>query len=80
MTVLLDVARPPTLFDAALQETAVAAPEMPTLAASLESAWSEICAGRPVACPACAAPMVPVPGAGGLPLGGRCERCGSRLS
>ena len=80
MSLLLDIARPPTLFDAAVQEPAVPAAETSTLAASIQSAWSEISAGRPAACPVCAAPMVPVYGAGALPLGGRCDGCGTRFA
>jgi hypothetical protein len=82
MTLVLDIARPPTLFDAVPEaaEAQVAAPEAPTLATSIASAWSEIAVGQPVACPLCAGPMVPVFGAGALPLGGRCDSCGSRFS
>ena len=80
MSLVLDIVRPPTLFDAVVQEAAAAASETPTLAALIESAWSETSAGRPVACPVCAAPMVPVYGAGALPLGGRCDGCGTRFS
>jgi hypothetical protein len=80
MTLLLDIARPPTLFDAGAPEAGLTASEAPTLAASIESAWSGVSAGRPVACPVCAGPMLPVYGAGALPLGGRCDSCGSRFS
>ena len=85
MTLLLDIARPPTLFDAvAVEAPPVAdAPSDPgpaTLAELIDATWSELGSGRPAACPVCAEPMAPVYSAAALPVGGRCGGCGSRLA
>jgi hypothetical protein len=88
VSALLDMARPPTLFDATVVDTPAAEPPglaepavdaARTLASVIEGVWGELGAGRSVACPVCAEPMAPVYGARALPVGGRCGGCGTQL-
>jgi hypothetical protein len=65
------VTRAPALFDVPGGE--------PTLDDVLSCAWEELIAHRPAACPVCGEPMRPDYGAGGLPIGGSCDRCGATL-
>jgi hypothetical protein len=62
----------PTLFDTVGGE--------PTLDELLVGAWEGLTARRVVECPVCgASEMAPEYGVHALPIGGRCERCGSTL-
>ncbi|MFL5862377.1 MAG: hypothetical protein ACJ780_16655 [Solirubrobacteraceae bacterium] len=51
----------------------------PTLDAVVSGVWEELAAHKSVACPLCGHEMRPVYGAHALPIGGRCDDCGTRL-
>ena len=51
----------------------------PTLDALVSGVWEELAAHKSVACPLCRHEMRPEYGAHALPIGGRCEHCGTRL-
>jgi len=67
----LDTTRP-TLLDGVGGE--------PTLDELLVEVWEGLTTHRAASCPACRGQMQPEYGAHARPLGGRCVRCGSRLS
>jgi hypothetical protein len=52
----------------------------PTLDALVSGVWEGLAAHRSVACPVCVDQMEPAYGAHALPIGGRCQSCGTRLS
>jgi hypothetical protein len=52
----------------------------PTLDALVSGVWEGLAAHTSFACPACDEQMVPVYGAHALPIAGRCQSCGTRLS
>jgi hypothetical protein len=62
---------PHTLFDATGGE--------PVLDEVLVGMWEGLTAHRVVECPICSGEMAPVYGSHSLPIGGRCEDCGSTL-
>ena len=66
------LAAAPTLFDALGGE--------PTLDDAIASVWEGLTAHKIVECLVCGEPMKPEYGAHALPIGGRCESCGSTLS
>ena len=51
-----------------------------TLDASVSRLWEAITGHRTADCPICDGVMRPYYGAGALPAGGRCTRCGSVLT
>jgi hypothetical protein len=52
----------------------------PTLDAVLAGVWEGLAAHQPAACPVCRGEMTPDYGVHALPVGGTCDRCGTRLS
>ncbi len=52
----------------------------PTLDALVSGVWEGLAAHTAVACPVCEGQMEPVYGAHALPIGGRCQGCGTGLS
>jgi hypothetical protein len=50
-----------------------------TLDELIVGVWEDLFAHRAVACPLCAAPMVPRYGSGSAPVGARCSSCGTTL-
>ena len=52
----------------------------PTLDALMSGVWEGLAAHKSVACPLCGHEMRPDYGAHALPIGGRCDDCGTRLS
>jgi tRNA(Ile2) C34 agmatinyltransferase TiaS len=52
----------------------------PSLAELVSAVWAQLMAGASTVCPVCRGEMVPEHGQHGRPLGGRCTRCGARLS
>jgi hypothetical protein len=62
----------PSLFDVLGGE--------PTLDDVVVGAWEGLTAHMTATCPVCEGEMKPEYGAHALPLGGRCETCGSALS
>jgi hypothetical protein len=51
----------------------------PTLDALLAGVWEGLAAHKSVVCPVCDGQMTPDYGAHALPIGGRCQGCGTRL-
>ena len=52
----------------------------PTSDALMSGVWEGLAAHKSVACPLCGHEMRPDYGAHALPIGGRCDDCGTRLS
>lgn len=52
----------------------------PTLDELVAGVWEGLAAHRSVACPLCGGDMRPHYGAHALPIGGRCQSCGTKLS
>jgi len=52
----------------------------PTLDALVSGVWEGLAAHTSVACPMCEGQMDPVYGAHALPIAGRCQNCGTRLT
>ena len=52
----------------------------PSLDDVLSSAWEGLAARAVVDCPMCEGELVPEYGSQARPIGGRCRRCGTRLS
>jgi hypothetical protein len=52
----------------------------PTLDSLLSGMWEGLAAHRSVPCPLCGGEITPDYGAHALPVGGRCQSCGTRLS
>jgi RNA polymerase-binding transcription factor DksA len=47
---------------------------------AIDHAWERLSSGRAVLCPVCGGEMDPEYGAQALPISGRCQDCGARLT
>jgi hypothetical protein len=52
----------------------------PTLDALVSGVWEGLAAHRPASCPLCDGEMTPDYGVHALPIGGRCQSCGTHMT